>query len=88
VHVPLPAGLGRSIAATLWSAQLVDMPPAFLNYLRWSWVCDDARMVALTGFSPQHDITTTLQIYASTSSSVRTHARDTQHAPDRVEDAL
>jgi UDP-glucose 4-epimerase len=57
----LPAGLGQSLAATLWRAQLVDMPQHFFGFLRWSWLADDARLRA-TGFAPQHDIATLLTI--------------------------
>jgi UDP-glucose 4-epimerase len=57
----LPARLGQSLAATLWRAQLVDVPQHFVGYLRWSWLADDAKLRA-TGFVPQHDITTVLTI--------------------------
>ncbi|MBM4280007.1 MAG: NAD-dependent epimerase/dehydratase family protein [Deltaproteobacteria bacterium] len=57
----LPAGLGQSLAATLWRAQLVEMPQHFFGYLRWGWLADDARLRA-TGFVPQHDLPTLLTI--------------------------
>ncbi len=57
----LPARLGQSLAATLWRAQLVDMPQHFFGFLRWGWLADDARLRA-TGFVPQHDIATLLTI--------------------------
>jgi UDP-glucose 4-epimerase len=57
----LPARLGQSLAATLWRAQLVEMPQHFFGYLRWNWLADDARVRA-TGFRPQHDIATLLTI--------------------------
>ena len=52
----LPAGLGDGLIGALWSAQLVDMPKHFLEYLRWSWVCDDTRLREATGFVPHHDV--------------------------------
>lgn len=61
----LPAGLGRTLVKALWSAQLVDMPPRFLDYLRWSWVCDGERLREATGFAAPHDIATTLSIFRS-----------------------
>jgi UDP-glucose 4-epimerase len=57
----LPAGLGQSLAATLWRAQLVEMPQHFFGYLRWGWLADDAKLRA-TGFLPQHDLATSLTI--------------------------
>jgi UDP-glucose 4-epimerase len=61
----LPAGLGQTLIRALWSAQLVDMPPRFLDFLRWSWVCDGERLRAATGFAAAHDISTTLGIFQS-----------------------
>ncbi len=57
----LPARLGQSLAATLWRAQLAEMPQHFFGFLRWGWLADDAKIRA-TGFAPRHDITTLLTI--------------------------
>ncbi len=65
----LPAGLGKSLVGALWSAQLVEMPKHFLDFLRWSWVCDGERLRKETGFSAAHDIATTLAIFRSTRGS-------------------
>lgn len=54
VALPVPAGLGRSLLSALWGAQLVEMPPALLDYLRWSWVCEGKRMREVVGFSPRY----------------------------------
>lgn len=66
-RVPLyvPPGLGRSLLGALWTAQLSDIPRHFLDYLRWSWVCDGERLRAQTGFTPAVDIATTLQMFAT-----------------------
>lgn len=61
--LPLPSGVGRSIVGALWSAQLIDMPRQFLDYLRWPWVCDGERMRATTGWSAAHDLATTLSMF-------------------------
>ncbi|MCC7110968.1 MAG: NAD-dependent epimerase/dehydratase family protein [Deltaproteobacteria bacterium] len=61
----VPPGIGRSVLGALWTAQLSDIPRHFLDYLRWSWVCDGARLTRETGFVPSHDIDTTLQVFAS-----------------------
>jgi UDP-glucose 4-epimerase len=65
VPVYLPARLGQSLAAALWSAQLVEMPQHFFGFLRWPWLCDDARIRSTVGFTPQHDIQTLLTILAT-----------------------
>lgn len=61
----VPPGIGRSLLGALWTAQLSDIPRHFLDYLRWSWVCDGERLRRETGFVPLHDIDTTLQVFAS-----------------------
>jgi len=61
----LPAGLGQSLVSALWQAQLIDMPPHFFGYLRWSWLADDRRLKSLTGFVAKHDIATVLTILAT-----------------------
>lgn len=58
--VPLPAGLAEGALRTLWRAQLFEMPPRFLDFLRWSWVADGHRLHQATGFAPQHEITAVL----------------------------
>jgi UDP-glucose 4-epimerase len=61
----LPAGLGQSLVAALWQAQLVEMPHRYVQFLRWPWLVDDARLRQLTGFVPKHDLSTVLNIVAS-----------------------
>lgn len=61
--LPLPSGVGQSLVGALWSAQLIDMPRQFLDYLRWPWVCDGERMRATTGWSAAHDLATTLSMF-------------------------
>ncbi len=61
----LPAGLGQSLVSALWQAQLVEMPHHYVQFLRWPWLVDDRRLRQLTGFVPQHDLPTVLNIMAS-----------------------
>ncbi len=65
VPLYLPARLGQSLVAALWSAQLVEMPQHFFGFLRWPWLCDDKKLRSTVGFVPQHDIHTVLNILAS-----------------------
>ena len=60
----LPARLGQSLAAALWSAQLIEMPQHFFGFLRWPWLCDDSKIRSTIGFTPQYDIQTILTIMA------------------------
>ncbi len=61
--LPLPAGVGQSIVGALWSAQLIDMPRQFLDYLRWPWVCDGGKLQQETGFMAAHDLPTSLSMF-------------------------
>ena len=70
VPLYLPARLGQSLVAALWSAQLIEMPQHFFGFLRWPWLCDDSKIRSAAGFSPQHDIHSILEILAT--SKVRT----------------
>jgi UDP-glucose 4-epimerase len=65
VPLSLTAGVGQSLIGALWQAQLIEMPAHFLGFLRWPWLCDDHRLRSLTGFVPRHDLTTVLNILAS-----------------------
>lgn len=54
--LPLPAGFGEGAVRTLWRAQLLEMPPRFVDYLRWPWVADGARLEDALGFVPAHGL--------------------------------
>ena len=64
IPVYLPARLGQSLAAALWSAQLIEMPQHFFGFLRWPWLCDDARIRTTIGFTPKYDIDAVLNVLA------------------------
>lgn len=65
VPLYLPAKLGQSLVAALWSAQLVEMPQHFFGFLRWPWLCDDQKLKSAVGFTPKYDIHSLLNILAS-----------------------
>jgi UDP-glucose 4-epimerase len=62
--VYLPAEFGRALVGALWSAQLVEMPKHFLDFFRWSWVCDGTALERATGFVPKNDIAAALTIFS------------------------
>lgn len=51
-HVPLPATVARTGLAAAWSAQLGDLPPGLVEFLRWSWICDGQKIEREAGFLP------------------------------------
>jgi UDP-glucose 4-epimerase len=57
----LPSGAGASLLKALWSAQLIDMPPSYLPFFQWPFVCDDNHMRHTTQFVADHDIRSMLR---------------------------
>jgi len=51
-RAPLPATLARAGLTAAWSAQLSDLPPGLVEFLRWSWICDSRKLEREAGFVP------------------------------------
>jgi UDP-glucose 4-epimerase len=60
IPVPLPAFLARSLSQALWATQIFDMPPHFLDFLRFLCVADGRKARNVMGFSPRYDIKATI----------------------------
>ncbi len=43
IRVPIPHTLAYPLASALWTAQVLESPPTWLDYLRWICVADGAR---------------------------------------------
>lgn len=54
--LPLPAPLARTALRLLRLLGLADLPPALLDYLRYSWVADGARAHHALGFTPRFHV--------------------------------
>lgn len=52
--LPIPASAGSALLSTLWRAQLIEIPPMFLDYLRWPWVADIHHLYEQVGFLPRY----------------------------------
>lgn len=52
--LPVPHMLGYPIASALFDVQLSVVPGTFLNFFRYTWVADGARMRDRLGFSPRY----------------------------------
>lgn len=59
--VPVPHFLLRGLARALWATQLLDAPPAFLDFLRFLCVADGEKAERVMGFRARHDIRSTIQ---------------------------
>jgi len=58
--LPMPFGMGGFALGALWNAQLVEVPPGFVDYLRWTWLADGKKLFDATGFVASHDIESVL----------------------------
>lgn len=76
VPLPLPHPLAFTCARLLWRAQLMDVPPRFLDYFRYPWNADGARARQAFGLTPAH---TTKEVVCAFYRS--TDARSTGPAP-------
>lgn len=54
IAVPVPHFIGYPAAHLLFNVQLSVVPGTFLNYFRFSWVADGAKMRKTMGFLPQY----------------------------------
>lgn len=43
IPIPVPRSVFNGLSQALWRAQLVEMPPRFLDYLCYSWTADPGR---------------------------------------------
>lgn len=62
--VPLPSPAVRSMAETLWAAQIGTFSPDLLDFLRYLCVADTRRMQEELGFSPRYDVRETILSFA------------------------
>ena len=54
VCVPIPHFLWEKVGGFLWAFQTLDIPPSFLDFLRYLWVADGTKAKRRLGFSPRY----------------------------------
>ena len=59
----LPAALLYPFVALGWRLHLLRFPAGLLDYIRYSWVADTARMTEELGFRPRFSSRDALQAY-------------------------
>lgn len=72
--VSVPHFLAYPLAKVLWMAQIFDVPPTFLDFMRYLCVADATRSKVALGFRPKHDIRKIVTEFAGTSLSAATAA--------------
>lgn len=68
VPLPLPLALARPLGQLLWATQLFDVPPDFLDFLRFLCVVDASKAKSVLGFRPRYDIRATIEDLAGLAS--------------------
>jgi len=63
----LPAALLYPLVAIGWRLRLLRFPPGLLDYIRYSWVADTARLTEELGFRPRHSSREALADYLEAS---------------------
>lgn len=66
ITVPIPHILASPLAKLLWVTQVSDIPPSFLDFLRFLCVVDTARCRKVMGCAPRHDIRQIVTEFAGT----------------------
>ena len=61
--IAVPHLLGYPIGDALFNLQLADAPGTFLNFLRYSWVAEGARMRDVMGFTPRYSSRQALEAF-------------------------
>lgn len=64
IGVPLPGPAARAWATTLWMGQLVNMPPTFVDFLRYLCVADGMRAREEMKFVPRYTTREALESFA------------------------
>jgi len=63
IAVPVPCSWARRASGVLWLGQVIDVPPSFLDYLRYPCVMDTDRARRELGFEPEYDVHSLLADY-------------------------
>jgi UDP-glucose 4-epimerase len=58
--LPVPHFLAYPLAQALWATQVFDLPPNFLDFLRYLCVADGSRAREVMGFRPRFDLKATI----------------------------
>lgn len=54
IALPIPHFVAYPLVHALWTAQAVEAPALFLDYLRFLWVADGQRAAEVLGFKPRY----------------------------------
>lgn len=63
IGVPIPYPVFYRMCKAMWLAQLMDMPPSYIDYVRYPWVADGSKAKRMLGFEPKYNIRETLDSF-------------------------
>lgn len=66
LRIPIPYPIAYSMVSMLWSANLLPVPPAFLNFLKYACIADGARAKKVMKFKARYTIKETLESFMGT----------------------
>ncbi len=64
LSLPVPEPVARVYVEALWTAQLLNLPPTFLRFLRYLCVADGTRAQEELGFTPRYGTVEALHTFA------------------------
>ncbi|MBN2493498.1 MAG: NAD-dependent epimerase/dehydratase family protein [Deltaproteobacteria bacterium] len=70
--LPIPHFLAERMGGFLWTIQSTNIPPSFLDYLRFLWTADGSRARQSLGFWPRRDACQTLRAFLEPERQSRT----------------
>jgi UDP-glucose 4-epimerase len=73
--LPLPHFLARPISQALWSTQVMDTPPTFLQFFRFMCVADGRKARQVMSFRPRYDIKATINDFLGVDTSLEATGR-------------
>lgn len=66
LSVSIPFPLAYSTISLLWSLNLSPVPPAFLNFIRYTWLADGEKAKTIMKFEPRYNIKETIESFIGT----------------------
>ncbi len=73
VNIPLVQFVAKPVLAALWQADLIEVPPHMLDYLRYLWVADGSKLEKEAGFVPKYSSREALESFSGQERLRRVH---------------
>lgn len=64
--IPVPYPIAHALVGMLWSVNLISVPPAFLDFLKYTWVADGAKAKNIFNFEARYTTKDALESFMGT----------------------